>query len=279
MIQYWSRRSGRAFRPTRRIFGRQRVAQLLTSAVLLALAQAVSAAEVKVLSANVFTGVLDGFVGEFERASGHKVAIVYGTAGNIRGRVQSGEAGDVAILTRPMMDELERSGKVAAGITQDFARSTVAIVVKSGARKPDITTIEAFRNTLLAATSISYPDPTRGGATGVLVTRMLQQLSLTEVVAPKTKFPPPGHFAVELVAKGDAELAIAQPMEALLQPGVAIVGPLPQNLQDPINFTFSVGQMALTKEPDAVRAFIAHLLGPGVQSSLKGKGMEPSVAR
>ena len=279
MIQCRSACITRALAPDVRRFRWRMLAQLVASAVLLALAQAASASEIKLLSANVFTGVLDGFVGEFERSSGHKVVIVYGTAGNIRDRVQSGEAGDVAIVTRPMMDQLEKNGKIAAGTTRDLARSTVAVVVRSGASRPDISTIDTFRSALLAASSISYPDPARGGATGVLFTGVLKRLSLAETVAPKTKFPPPGHFAVELVAKGEAEIAIAQPMEALLQPGVEIVGPLPHDLQDPPKFTFSVGQMVTARELDAARSLIEYLLGPSLQSALKSRGMEPGIAR
>ena len=279
MIQCRSARITRALAPDITRFRWRMFAQLVASAVFFVLAQAASASEIKLLSANVLTGVLDGFVAEFERSSGHKVVIVYGTAGNIRGRVQAGEVGDVAIVTRPMMDQLEMDGKIAAGTTRDLARSTVAVVVRRGASRPDISTIDTFRSVLLAASSISYPDPARGGATGVLFTGVLKRLSLAETVAPKTKFPPPGHFAVELVAKGEAEVAIAQPMEALLQPGVEIVGPLPHDLQDPLKFTFSVGQMAAAREIDAARSLIEYVLGPSVQSALKSRGMEPGIAR
>ena len=274
MTPYWLVRIAWTLAPEARSIRSMLVAHLVASAMLLAIMQAASASEIKLLSANVFAGVLDGFVSEFERSSGHKVVIVYGTAGNIKSRVQSGEPGDVAIVTRPMMDELQKSGKIAPGTTRDIARSTVGLVVRSGATKPDIGTIDAFRRALLMASSISYPDPARGGATGVLFTGILKRLNLTDAVAPKTKFPPPGHFAVELVAKGEAELAVAQPMEALLQPGVQIVGALPPDLQDPPNFTFTVGQMAIAKELDAAHSLIEYLLGPPVQSALKSKGME-----
>lgn len=237
-----------------------------------------SASEIKVLSANVFTGVLDGLIGDFERSSGHKVVLSYATAGTIKKRVQSGEDGDVTIVTKPMMDELVRSGKVANGTAMDIARSAVAFVVRSGSAKPDISSLDALKRSLVAATSISYPDPTRGGATGVLFSGILERLSLVADVKPKTKFPPQGHFAVELVAKGDAEVAVAQPMEALRQPGVEIVGLLPPELQDPPNFTFVAGQMATAKEPEIAQSFIRYLVGPVVQSTLKAGGMEPGIA-
>ncbi len=257
--------------------------RLITVAVLaasLVLAFDVSyAVEIKVLSANVFTGVLDQPFRDFERSSGHKIVFDYGTAGNIKIRVQSGEIGDVAIVTAPLMDELEKSGKIVRGTRAILARSTVAVVVRSGAPKPDISSAEAFKRALLTASSISYPDPSRGGATGILFTGVLERLGVVAEIKLKTKFPPPGHFAVELVAKGEAELAIAQPMEALLQPGVSIVGALPSELQNPINFTFIVGQMAAAKQPEPAQSLIRYLVGPVVQSTLKSKGMEPGTTK
>ncbi len=236
-----------------------------------------SSAEIKVLSADVFSRVLDSQFHDFEQTSGHTISFNYETAGKVRDRVEAGEHGDVAIVTKPMMDGLENEGKIVRGTSMNMARSAVALVLRSGAAKPDVSSIDAFRRSLLAASSISYPDPARGGATGVLLTSILERLNLAAEMKPKTKFPPPGHFAVELVAEGEAEVAIAQPMEALLQPGVEIVGLLPAELQNPLGFTFAVGQMAVAKEPDAARSLIQYLIGPAVQSVLKSRGMQPGT--
>jgi molybdate transport system substrate-binding protein len=207
------------------------------------------AAELKVLSANVFTGVLDNVFSDFERSSGHKVQFEYVTAGKVGDRVQAGESGDIAIATRTILDELEKNGKIAGGTTQNLARSAVALVVRKGAAKPDVSSIDGFKRSLLAISSISYPDPTRGGATGILFTSVVERLGIAVEIKAKTKFPPSGHFAVELVANGEAAAAIAQPMEALLQPDVEIVGLLPAKLQTPRNFTFAAGVMATAREP------------------------------
>jgi len=235
------------------------------------------AAELKVLSANVFTGVLDDVFTDFERLSGHKVVFEYVTAGKVRDRVQADEYGDVAIATRTILDDLEKNAKIADGTTANFARSAVALVVRKGAHKPDVGSIDAFRRSLLTMNSISYPDPTRGGATGILFAGIVDSLGIAAEIKAKTKFPSPGHFAVELVANGESDAAIAQPMEALLQPGVEIVGLLPAELQSPKNFTFAVGVMTTAKEPDGARSLIKYLVGPSVQSVLKSKGMEPGT--
>jgi molybdate transport system substrate-binding protein len=235
------------------------------------------AADIRVLSANVFTGVLDEHFRNFERASGNKVDFEYATAGKVKDRVQSGEQADIAIVTRPMIDQLAAGGKIVPDTTADIARSAVALVVRKGANKPDIGSTEAFRRALQSARSVSYPDPARGGATGVLFTNDLERLGLAAELKSKTIFPKPGQFAVELVANGEADVAIAQPMEALLQPGVEIVGLLPAELQNPASFTFSIGALANAREPAAARALIEYLSSAPVQSALKSKGMQPGT--
>jgi molybdate transport system substrate-binding protein len=236
---------------------------------------AAHAAEIKVLSANVFTGVLEGLFGEFERQSGHKVSFIYGTAGAIKTRVQAGEFGDVTILPRPMLDQLLAQGRIAPGSIVDLARSTVAVAVRSGAPKPDVSTVDAFKRSLSAAKSITYPDPAGGGATGVLVAQIFERLGLTTDMKPKTRFPPPGQFGAAVLARGEAELAIAQPMEVLTQPGTELAGLLPAELQEPLNFTFSMSIMSAARERQAGQALIQFLAGPEVAAALKAKGMEP----
>lgn len=103
--------------------------------------------------------------------------------------------------------------------------------MRSGAPKPDLRSVAAFKRLLAAAESITYPNPDRGGATGVLVRRVLQQLGMVDQVGAKTKFPPPGQFAAAVVAQGGAEIAISQPMEVLATPGVQLVGLLPAELR------------------------------------------------
>jgi len=233
------------------------------------------AAEIKVLSADVFTGVLRELANDFERSAGHRVSIVYGTAGAIRDRVQAGEVADVAILPRPMLVQVQQLDRIAPGSIVDLAQSAVAVAVRTGAPKPDIESVDAFTRSLLAARSISYPDPTRGGATGMLVTQMLERLGLTEAMKSKTKFPPVGQFAVDVVARGEAEIAISQPMEVLANPRVELVGLLPPQLQDLPSFMFSASVLVTAEQPEAGAAFIHFLSRPHAAAVLKAKGMNP----
>jgi len=161
---------------------------LIALACLGLLGNFANASEIKVLSADVFTNVLDDQFRDYERSSGDKVVFEYATAGKVRDRVQSGEQADVVIVTRPMIDQLEAAGKVARGTSVDLARSAVALVVRKGASKPDISSPDAFKQALKSAHSVSYPDPARGGATGVLVTRDLDRLGLTDESSQKLSF-------------------------------------------------------------------------------------------
>lgn len=232
-------------------------------------------ATIKVLSADVFTGVLEAPLGEFERMSGHGVTIHYGTAGAVRNRVQAGEVADVVILPRPMLDECLAQGRIVTGSIVSFARSAVGVGVRKGAPKPDVGSVESVRIALLAATTISYPDPRRGGATGILFTRVLERLGIADVMRGRTRFPAPGEFAVDVVARGEAEIAIAQPMEMLSRSGVELIGLLPPELQDPASFVFAAGVGAAGTEPDASTALVQFLSSPRVAVVLKSKGMDP----
>src|SRR4051794_19158408 len=146
-------------------------------AVLIAApANSIRAAEIKVISADVFTGVIDEIAEEFTGISGHKIRIDYHTAYQVNTRIQSGEFADVIILNRPQLEDLVRRKKVAAESIVAFARSGVGMAVRAGVPKPDISTVEAFKRALLAAKSIGYPDPARGGLSGTHLMRVFDRL-------------------------------------------------------------------------------------------------------
>jgi molybdate transport system substrate-binding protein len=235
------------------------------------------AAELRVLSANVFTNVLDNVFRDFERASGHHVTFVYVTAGVVKSRIQAGEVPDVAILPRPMLDELTQQGKIDAGTVTDLAHSAVSVVTRANAAKLPIGSVDEFKRSLLTVQSISYPNPAGGGATGVLITRVFDRLGVAAAMKPKTKFPPPGRFAAEVLAAGEVDLALSQPMEviALASPSIQMQGLMPAELQDPPAFTFSVGVLSKAKEAQAGQALAKYLRSAEVASMLKARGMDP----
>ena len=130
-----------------------------------------SAAELKVLTAGAFRQVVVALVPAYEKQSGNTVVVENDTAGGLQKKIEGGEAFDVAVITPAVLKELTASGKIAAGSTVDVASVGVGVVVKEGAAKPDISTVEAFKSALLAAKSVAYIDPASGGSSGIYMRR------------------------------------------------------------------------------------------------------------
>jgi molybdate transport system substrate-binding protein len=230
-------------------------------------------AEIKVLTAGAFKQVLLALVPDFERTSGHKVTVENDTVGALTKRIAGGEAFDLAVLTPKAVDDLAKEGKFAAGSRANLARVGVGVVVKDGTPKPDIGSVAAFKQALLAAKSVAYIDPAAGGSSGIYVAGLLDKLGVAADVKPKAKLIPGGAVA-EHVAKGEAELGIHQISEILPVKGVTLVGPLPAEIQ---NYTiYAAGIGAHAKESDAAKALLKTLTSPAAAEVLKSKGMEPA---
>ena len=232
------------------------------------------AAEIKILSAVAMKSALDDLAAQFERSTGHTVRLAYATAGIVRDRIRDGETIDVAILPRSAFDPLVTQGKLVPGTATVIARSLVAVAVPAGSPKPDIATVDALKRALLAAKSIVYPDPTKGGATGIHAARVIERLGITAEMKPKTTLVPGSEYA-EILAKREAELGIVQPMVVVGVPGVEVVGPLPSELQNTTDFVFWAGVGASSKEAATASEFIKYLLAPEAARAIKAKGMEP----
>jgi molybdate transport system substrate-binding protein len=230
------------------------------------------AAEVKVLTSVALTAALNELIPGFEKATGDKVTVVYGLAAEMRKRVLDGESTDVIMITRPMMDDLAKQNKLAADTLVNVAGTPVAVAARAGAAKPDIGTVEAFKGALLAAKSIVYADPAKGGVSGIVFARALERLGIADAMKAKTILVP-GAQAPELVAKGEAELGVAQGSEIVPVAGAQLVGPLPGELASTTMFSAAVG--AESKSPAAAKTLIEFLRGPQAASAFKAKGFEP----
>jgi molybdate transport system substrate-binding protein len=230
------------------------------------------AAEIKVMASVALKSTLDDLATKFESTGGGKVTMVYGLAAQLKQRVAAGEADDVAVLIRPMMEDLLKQGKLTAGSLANVGGTPVAIAIRKGASKPDIGTVDALKHTLTAAKSISYADPAKGGASGVYFAKVVDQLGLTNELKAKTILVP-GAQAPELVAKGEAELGVAQGSEIVSVAGAEMLGPLPGNLGSVTLFT--TGIAAASKAPDTAKAFIKFITGPDAAPVLKAKGFAP----
>lgn len=249
-------------------------ALLFGFAGLLLLTAGASAAEVRVMISGGLTAAYNVLVPEFERATGHKVLTAYGpsmgtTVNAIPIRLERGEPADVLIMVGYALGDLIKHGKVTADSRVDLTKSLIGVVVKSGAAKPDISSAEALRQTLLAAKSIAYSD----SASGVYVsTEMFQRLGITDEMKDKAKKIPAEPVA-GVVARGDAEIGFQQIAELLPVAGVDIVGPLPPELQKVT--VFSAGLATVAKEPEAGKALIKFLASPAARTAIIKSGMEP----
>jgi len=173
----------------------------------------VQAAELKMLTSVALTSVLDELAPMFEKATGTKLSIDYNLIAAQRKRILEGESADVIILSRGVKDALQKQDKIAASGLVNVAGTPVSVAARAGAPKPDISSADAFKQTLLNARSIVYADPARGGASGVHFARVLDRLGIAEQMKAKTILVP-GAQAAEVVAKGEAELGVAQPRKS-----------------------------------------------------------------
>lgn len=235
------------------------------------MAQGATAAEIKVLTTGAFRQVVVALVPEFERETGHKVAVDNGTVGQLTKRVEGGEAFDVLVLSPRGLEEFVGKGKIVAGSPVKVAKVGVGVMVKAGAPKPDVSSVEAFKQALLKAQSVGYIDPASGGSSGIYVAGLLQRLGIAEQIGPKAKLKRGGHVS-DLVVAGEAEIGIHQMSEIVGQAGVDLVGPLPAEIQN--YTTYAVGLSPAARDADAGRAFIRLLGSPAAAAVLKAKGME-----
>jgi molybdate transport system substrate-binding protein len=235
------------------------------------------AADLKVLSAFGMQSVLEDLGPKFERATGHKLAISFATGGGTVKRVQGGDAADVVITLRQGIDTLVKDGKAPAGSVTALARAGIFVAVRKGAPKPDVSSPDALKRTLLAAKSISYVDPASGGASGIHFAKVLDRLGIASEMKSKTVFPDPKTPAEVgvVVAKGEAEIGVHIIQELMPVAGIEIVGPLPGDLQHTI--VFSVAIMTAAKDIAAAKALVDFLRTPESAKVIQAKGMEPAT--
>ena len=261
------------------IFAKRRALLLAAGASLLLASCAVQPpaikhAEVRVMTSGAFTAPYKELVPMFEKDTGHTVLSAYGASmGNapdaIPVRLERGEPADIVIMAGPALDELIKQGKVMPGSRVDLVRSAIGFAVRSGAPKPDISTMEALRKTLLAAESIAYS----ASASGVYFsTEMLQKMGIADQVLPKSKRILSERVGT-VVARGDAELGLQQVSELIPIAGIDYIGPLPPEVQQ--TTFFSAGIVVGSKEPEAARALIKFFTSTAAAPIISKSGLEP----
>jgi molybdate transport system substrate-binding protein len=239
----------------------------LACAVLLA--GVAEAAELKIFGSRV-TKVMIGELGPaYEQASGHKLTVSADVAAVTKRRIEAGDAFDVAVLVDFQTDDLIKSGKIIAETRTDIMKSGIGVAVKRGAPKPDISTVEAFKRTLLDAKSITY---LKEGASTIHLDKIFAQIGIAEAIRDKT-IKTTGEEVSENVASGVAEIGIIVVPNILSVPGAELVGPLPAEINSYIMFT--AGVSAASPNQQAAREIIQLLKSPEALRVMKANGMEP----
>ncbi|MBV8839092.1 MAG: substrate-binding domain-containing protein [Alphaproteobacteria bacterium] len=260
-----------------------RLSGLFTLAITLGAAmmstpRAASAADVHVMISAGFYQVYAELGPAFEKASGHRLVTVRGPSMGdspeaVPTRLARGEAADLVIIDGEMIDQLAERGLVRGDSKVIFARSLVGMVVRAGAPKPDIGSVDAFKQALLAAKSIAYSD---SGSGTYLSTKMFARLGIADQVLPKSRKvrgPPSGEPVAAVVSRGEAEIGFQQMSELMHVEGVTIVGPIPAELQP--GFTFAGALTKNPREADAATALIRFLASPQAAAVITKMGLRP----
>jgi len=243
------------------------------AALLLAQFAFASAAEIKVYSTIGVKSALEELIPKFEKESGNKLNVSWGLISSFTKKAQEGDVPDVLIVSRGSIDSLTKDGKIAAGGVT-LGSSIFAFGVKHGAPKPDISTVDAMKKTLLAARAVGYTNPAAGGASGVYFNKMIEKLGIASEIKAKAKFPPPAGFVGGLLTSGEVDIAFQTKPELTTTEGVDVVGPPPGDLGQTNVFAAGVG--AASKNGDAGKVLLKFLTTPEAQAVFKAKGFDPA---
>ena len=255
----------------------------IATLVLAGAATVATAADIHVMISAGFFGVYAELLPGFEKATGHHVITVRGPSlGDspeaIPARLSRGEPADMVILDGASADELAKRDLVKGDTKTTLAKSLIGMVVREGAPKPDISTVDAFKKTVLGAKSLAWSD---SGSGTYMSTRMFQQLGIADQILPKgrkVRGPPSGEPVANVIARGEAEIGFQQVSELIHTKGVTFVGALPAELQP--GFTFAGVVAAKAKEEAAAKELIAYLASPRTAEVKQRMGLgQPDEAK
>ncbi len=230
-----------------------------------------AAADLRVLTAGAYKPVVVALAPAFEQRTGHRLVIDNDTAGALVRRISAGEAFDLVLLTPGGLEQLAKAGKVDSGASVRLAKVAIGVAVKQGAPAPDISSVAAFQQTLLAARAVATIDPQAGGSSGIYLWQLFEKMGIAAQLKPKAVLVPGGLVAQRLL-NGEADIAIHQISEILAVPGATLVGPLPAEIQNYTVYAGAVGTAA--REPAAAQELLNLLASAQAQAVLKDKGMQ-----
>ena len=229
-----------------------------------------SGVTVKLFSSGSTAGALRELIPQFERATGHKVVISNEPGKLMLERIRRGDTGDVLLTGSAVIGDLAKEGHVVAGSERKLARCGVGVAVRPGVAKPDISSVDAFKRALLEAKSIAH---TTSGASGMHLMRVLEKFGIANEVKAKARTQP-GGLVGEILARGEADLAVQQIPELLAVDGIEFVGPLPPELQ--VTSLVSVALFSRAAQPEAARALLEFLSSPAAARAYKASGLDPA---
>jgi molybdate transport system substrate-binding protein len=253
---------------------RRGISRLLAFVACALLLQAQARAdEVRVMTSGAFTAAHQILAAEFEKSRSHTVVTIYGASmgtgdTTIPRRLERGEPADIVILAAGALDDLIARGLVVAGSRVDLVRSTIAMAVRAGAAKPDISTVDALKRTLLAARAVGYSSSASGT---YLVTELFPKLGIADAL--KNRLKVSEGSVGPLIANGDVEIGFQQVSELLPVPGIEVVGPLPSDVQRVT--IFSAGVVRGAKHPELARELLEFYRSPGASATITRTGLEP----
>ncbi len=226
-------------------------------------------ADLKVLSGNGPRAAVRAVCRQFADATGNRVDLQFEVNPDVVKKARAGEPFDVAVGNPSTIEQLIESGNVVGNSRADFGRAGLGVAVRGGAPKPDISSVDAFKKTLLASKAVAFPGK---GASGIYFVSLLDRMGIKDAMQGKLK-PMAAEDTVEVVGRGEADMVVVVATRIVDVPGVDLVGPIPSELQTHIGF--AAGLSAATKQPEAAKALIAFLSSPAAAAILKAKGVEP----
>jgi molybdate transport system substrate-binding protein len=241
--------------------------------LLAALAGQARAAEITFLVDGALQSAMEELIPEFQKKSGHTVKATYASPNSNTERVRKGEVADVAIVSAEQWESLQKEGKLGPAARVIIARTGIAFLVKTGAKKPDLSSVDAIKRALLGASSIAVSD-TAQSPVGRHVASLLDRMGIAGEVKPKLKIAATGIEAMELVAKGEAALGLAETMDIMATADVEAAGPLPPDMQSYTTFAAAIPASA---NQVAAKDLVDFLLSPPAVKVLKAMGLECGI--
>jgi molybdate transport system substrate-binding protein len=230
-----------------------------------------SGAELKILSGNGARAAVTELAARFDRATGHKTTVEFAVNPETRAKIEAGQPFDVAVLNPPQLDALIKQKLIAADTRAVLGRAGIGVGIREGAPKPDISTVDAFKRTLLSARAVAYPGE---GASGKYFVSVVERLGIAEQMKPSMR-PRPAEYNVEVVATGEADLVVVVASRISGVRGVQLVGGIPPELQTWIGFTAGVSSNA--RDPQTARAMLRFFTSTDAAATLQANGVQPFV--